>query len=740
MKNFLILSLCSLVAWCLPGTISAQQDFIRNLFEGEAPIFYSEILPSAEPGAVKIAYYFTHSKINSLEVSLWLRELGPTMLHNGSKTMARGLAEIVNRQADTVVLRGLKDHHFYEIGVDFRNPRTLSRRFSGQSLQEAYRFEPSGFSAPPGEPVLAEKRVLAATPCQNPSLSMWLEPSGYCGSANRPALLIQCRDCAGKSWRYSVEYQSGVEPWRPLRGDSQWQVADAANISAPLCALATGVYNLRVIAWGEGCAEPAIHHFNGPATVVETREQPAHTYAETPGVHGARAAPLLPDTCEVSGHATLFGNRINGVLELADRSPCGPFNPSAELRYVHPGHRDVEVRSIALAPDQKSAFEIILDGKDLNRSIHPIQVVISLRANQDAAPIPLNSFWIRANDVRERARAAADIALEQRFDTVSVAAGDPNCNQIQNLQVFYHRSNPDLPVYLSWLSPRCCQESGCAYAVWAGPAHNQLRLLVQGNKPGSIIQELLSGAITQDTYFEVVVKTPNGNRKAAFIIGEGPKYGIEEIIEYHDRVSAPKSDPLAFPRTTISGSDQPILAWDDDYEEEEEEEMAPTALTPKGFNDSGEVVHRAPNGGGPAFRWNNEPGASGAQSAASAASPRSPAANAPRLPASDFQPCQNQRPLKLSGDAAPRPGSQVTIQYDHSRDGYRYSLYFLPHNGTEWVIAPGTRELQPSAAFTFTVTSGHSGKYLVLAYKADKKWGCLSSAPDKAMKISIPSN
>ena len=51
-------------------------------------------------------------------------------------------------------------------------------------------------------------------------------------------------------------------------------------------------------------------------------------------------------------------------------------------------------------------------------------------------------------------------------------------------------------------------------------------------------------------YYEVVVKTSNGNRKAAYVVGEGAKYGVEEVLAYHDQFNVPKSDALVVKETT----------------------------------------------------------------------------------------------------------------------------------------------------------------------------------------------
>jgi hypothetical protein len=109
----------------------------------------------------------------------------------------------------------------------------------------------------------------------------------------------------------------------------------------------------------------------------------------------------------------------------------------------------------------------------------------------------------------------------------------------------------------------------------------------------------------------------------------------------------------------------------------------------------------------------------------------------PQIPLLGFTPCRYDRDVTLTADREVRVGEEVIIKYDHSREGYRYTLYFQPAGENEWVLAPGTRELQEKPEFHLLARPYHSGNYLILTYKPAKKWGCLSSTSDAPIKLNV---
>jgi hypothetical protein len=753
MKNLLTFTL--LLLFCLSpfSKISAQDDIFKGIFDKEEPVFHSAILPTAENGTVRLALYFTHGKINSLEVSVWMKNQGSNLDGGGSRQLIRGLQQIDNRRQDTIFIDGLANLHFYTIGIDYRNPQGLARKFTSKVLYEGYRYmaPDAAVAARSGEvvqnpvlPLSTEKpesqmyprsggqlpTTPKVQPCQDPDISVRIEPSGYCGTENRPAVLIQCRDCHGENWEFSVEVRTESTFWRSLRSDGLRQSALGVGVrTEPLCLIPAGNYFIRVLAWGVNCQTPVVREVGTSVAIYDRGTTQMESWRSPSSSSSAPVLNPLPDTCAVKGYATLDGNMIRGALELAAGSPCGELRPFADVRYVHPGHRDLTAGQIALLPGRISPFEILLEEDDLTRGIHTIQVVSYVRPEASQETVAMGSFWIRAKtgatgfgESREIAsnntpvytnpsggvvlypadnpyetqvpvgggqmttksadgwntsadKNFEDPLLSQDFETVQVTAGDPNCTQIQDLRLVFFSSKADQPLYISWLSPRCCQQDGCQYSIWAGKAPDQLRLLITGNKPGAMVKELLQDLMPGDVYFEVVVKTANGSRKAAYVVGEGPKYGFEEILAYHDRLKPPSSDTLVYRKEKAIAVGMP--------------------------------------------------------------GPASQELQKPNLPIANFKPCKYKRETSIIGDLPVHADDEVKLKYDFSEKGYQYTLYFQPNGSGDWSLAPGTKELQSSPEFTLKAGPQHSGKYLVLAYKSNSNWGCLSAPVTEPVELKV---
>lgn len=798
MKNSVVVQVLLAFFLLTATSVTGQQDLFKDLFESEEPVFHTTVSPGYDSGTVQVVFSFTHSKLEALEAVVWLKDLGTTITGDGDKKMLTGSLNLYNRRPDTVTVRGLQNFHFYTFGVDFRKPNALSRKFNTAILKGSYRYEyqaPETVSAlrqprPPVNtstqpPVQQARSPQGSTvPCREPELAVWVEPSGYCGVDNRPAILLQANNFyQEEKWEFSVEVRTESGPWKPLYMDAEVQPVFGRTIrQEALCALKPGLYYARVLAWGPGCITPKIRNIPSLIAVADTEPQ-SYSYqpeksVKSPAVQSP--SKQMPDSCAVNGRALLAGDKIIGTLELSAYSPCGAYNPYAEVRYIHPGYRDLSVNPVLLAPGRPVSFELQLDSRDLARNVHPVQVVVYARPEPGAEGISLSSFWLRPsekspttannyaqpertpaepreaapgsrsyttqgytppsasfqeppapgatdpgnNPAQEYASSIDETMMEEHFDTVGVSASDPNCTQIQNLKLYYHRAEPDKPVFISWLNPRCCQRRGCTYTVWVGPSPDKLRLLVEGNKPGANISELLQGLQPDDSYYEVVVETDNGNRKAGYIMGEGPIYGYEAIIAYRDRFDPPSSDPIGGPLKTTA--------------QNEAKGTEPTAAETNGSISGKGAVPPQDNTGSPGFRWN------GQDETATAAKPQqtalvneTPELKTPSLPIEQFDPCRYRREMTVKGDLVKEPGEEVTLSYDHSRQGYRYTLYYQPEGNGSWGIAPGTRELQTSSTFRFQVGPQHNGKYLVLAYKPEKGWGCLSASKAEAVKLQV---
>lgn len=698
--------------------VLGQKDIFGGLFEKEEPVFHTTIIPTADSGTVLMVYHFTHPKASSLEASIWLKDMGANFRGGGPKTLIRGLREIGNRQQDTFLIEGLTNLHFYSIGLDYRTPNSLTRKFTSKVVEEGYQYRyvprSNTVQKEKKEVVEQEKEVIPpiefsqpATrqdPCQDPRISVQLAQSGYCGDANRPAIQVQCSTCNQQNWQFSVELRTAYGTWQPLRLDGRPQAAYGNSLrTEPLCTLQPETYYVRVLAWGENCSSPVISNLSMPITIRDN--QKAEVIPPVPPTMTDRG-PAIPDTCVVYATAQLTGNIVRGTVELPANSPCVAFQPYAQLRYLHPGYRDINVDKLPLAAGSIVPFEMTLDDKDLMRGIHPVQVAVFIDAN--GRSVPVGSFWIKAestsdpvpvmpseqpmamqpiknpygqkpqqpavqdNTVASRGGQDAyfdESLIDESFDTIAVTASDPNCTQIQDLQLVYDPAVPNQPLYISWLSPRCCQLDGCGYSVWVGKP-GQLKLLVSGSKSGATIRELLPKLAANDDYFEVVVKTSNGVRKAAYVLGEGPKYGFEEILEYQDRFNPPKSDEVVLTK-------------------------------------------------------------------GSPLEPRMVTYEKPQRPIADFRPCRIKRNFTLEGDQPVEAGDMITLKYDFSAADYQYTLYHLPEGDKEWVVAPGTKQLQSSPEFEIEAEPIHTGKYLILSYKPDKNWGCLSAPMDQAIHLNI---
>ena len=693
-----------------------QKDIFKGIFDKEDPVFHPTILASAEDGVINLVYYFSHSKANTLEASIWIKDQGSNLMAEGSKQMVRGLKQINNRQQDTIRIDGLINNHFYTIGIDYRTLNNLSRKFSSTILQEGYRYHftgPQGAPATvqneepkitakgvspqaiPQEPVIGQQQQYKAEPCRNPDLTVGIEKQGYCNSGDRPAVLIRCNNCEGRDWKFSVETRQDKGYWEPMRVDGERQAAIGNVIrKEPLCVLSYGTYHVRVLAWGDRCQAPVIMNIPEKLTI----EEPYSGAISSDYTKKGTQQEFLPDTCEVSGEAYLDDNIIRGTLKLDLNSPCVNSYAYAKVTYVHPGYRDIPVEPVNLRAGEKSEFVMYLDHKDLSRGIHTIQVATYIRSLNNPTPILKGSFWIKA-DVKEQNDMAylneqptayenaststnndyIDVQeyddppiIREQMDEIHVKAADPNCPQIQDLEMVFEAGNLNHPLYISWLSPRCCQEEGCEYTIWAGQTPDQVRMMVKGNKPGAKIMEVLNALTPDDKYIEIEVSTSNGNRKAAYIMGEGPKYGIEEVFAYRDQFHEIENEAI---KGTVS---QPV--------EPEPEPYVGSSLADRAGGDA-RVGAAAPKmEQNPPIVATGNPSVGG-ELAARAGTEVTFAK--PTYPISKFKPCKYKRNISIEGDKPIHNGDEITIKYNFSEQGYQYTLYQKPPGGSEWLVAQG---------------------------------------------------
>lgn len=722
MKQLLIIPVLCLA---LAAQLSGQAEIFDGLFGKEEPTFHASFTPTAEEGVVKMSFHFTHPSLDKLEVSFWAKDLGANLMGNGEKRLVQGLGEYGNRQQAEILIDNLKSRHFYTIGIDYRGGSTISRKFSSRVLEESYRYEyqaPAPVQARAAEPPARQpKSPIAAPapqPCQPPSLFVQVEPAGYCGADNRPAILLQCTNCQGRPWEFSVEARSEFEQWQPLRIDGKRQQAlGVAPRTEPLCTLEPGAYYFRVLAWGENCDSPAVQTIG--TSVQIAGDEPASALYPTPSLPQPTASvpAYLPDTCIIESEAILEGDLISGFIELDPASPCSAYQPFAKVRYVHPGYRDITVGQVTLVPGEDAAFKVRLDKQDLSRGIHPLQITVCIRPKDSSKDIPISSFWIRAEAVagspapeptRQKSGFQEEDHLAKWQEAQGIASGSeqeewgfdkgarppglpgfsaagPDCSELGGLQLIYVPDRPGQPLYISWSNPGCCQEQECEYSVWAGPGPDQLKLLAKGRKSGATIRESILNAEKGTAYYEVAVRTPAGVRKAAYISGRGPKYGAEKVSAHQNQYEPSFNEPLV--ATQEAGA-------------------AP------GIQLGGGLAARA---GGPA------PSFSGA----------------PQRPITDFAPCRIFRETHVIANKPIQDGDRVTIEYDFNDRAYLYSLYHQPDGSPDWVIAPGTTEFQQSPSFEIQARAHHSGKYLVLAIKKDKSWGCLSAPVSEPLEIQV---
>ncbi|MCO6478324.1 MAG: hypothetical protein J5I94_16955 [Phaeodactylibacter sp.] len=720
--------LLTITAFYLALTVqlNGQADIFEGLFGKEAPEFHASLSPAKEEGVAQMDFYFTHPNIDELEISFWVKDLGANLMAGGEKKLVQGLQEFGNRQQASIRIEGLKNRHFYTIGLDYRGGNAISRKFASKVLEESYRYEyqEEAPSAPATAPATAQQRKSpepSSQPCSPPSLFVKVDPAGYCGGANRPAVLIQCDNCQGQPWEFSVEARTEFGPWEPLRADGKRQQAlGVATRTEPLCTLAPGAYYFRVLAWGDNCSSPSIQTIGTAVRIPGDEPAPAllpDTRPKAPAI-----ADNLPDTCVIESEAFLEGSLISGFIELSAASPCSAYNPFAKVRYVHPGYRDITIGQVALAPGEDVGFKVQLDSRDLSRGIHPLQVVVCIRPNGSTRDIPVSSFWIRAEPpgshqkpvqpMQEQATPDTDggfLAQWQQaqgatpepgqdyrntpvereiFAPANITTGSPGCDEIQGLQLIYVPERPGQPLYISWANPNCCREEGCEYTVWAGPNPSQLSMLVKGQKPGETVRELIQGADAGTAYYEIAVRTPSGIRKAAYATGQGPLYGIE-AVESHRRQFGPAPDDI---------------------------------LAAAGENSPGSGIQLS---GGLAAR------------AGGMVAPETGNYQQPTVALSDFSPCRIFRETHIIADKPIQDGDRVTIEYDYNDKAYLYSLYHLPEGASEWVVASGTREFQRSPSFEIQASAHHTGKYVILAIKKDKSWGCLSAPVSDPIEIQV---
>ena len=681
----------------------AQNELLKEIFDREEPVF-DVTLTTLQDGQAELLFYFTHSKAPNLEASVWIQDMGTSLQGNANKKLIEGLQQIGNRQQVRVLLKELKPLHFYTIGLDYRNPNGLSRKFNATILSEGFLYENPEIVddpiqkealAPTNSSSGATKSSTKQIPCFNPDFSVRIDPTGYCQGQSRPAVLIQCNNCQGKEWDFSVETKQAYGSWSPLRSDGERQEAVGVALrTEALCLLQPGLYQVQVLAWGKNCDIPVVKLVSTEVMIQELNQPGPIAHhdnyeASEPTIENEPIA--IPETCTISGVAEIQGNIISGTIELSSQSPCLDYSPYAIIKYVHPGYRDITLDEIYLMPGTKIPFSLELDDQDLNRGIHTLQIIEFVAPPSSTTSLQIGSFWIRANPpqaepivtepyfetetpgIQQQDELAAENGEdyefsidEQQISTINVTASDPNCTQIQDLQLVYGSGKSDLPLFVSWLNPRCCQEDGCKYTIWAGESFDKLRLIVTGNKPGAIIRELLQDIRMSDTYYEVVVHTTNGKRKAAYVIGEGPKYGVEEILAYHDEESPGFSDPVVFVKE-------------------------------------------------PTFQY-----------------------AVPQKPIQAFRSCRIYRPTEVS-EAMPTMGDQVRVSYDFSEKGYQYTLYQKPDGLEQWFVAPGTVELQSIPTFEMTVNDAHSGQYIILAYNPTLDWGCLSKPLSEGVTIQVDS-
>lgn len=711
MRISIICFVC-LALFIVPATqIQAQN--LKGLFDKEEAVFFVSVSPTPDSGVAMVTLYFTHSKAASIEASLWIKDLGTNLATVTSTRLVKDLWEMNNRKQDTIYVEGLANLHFYTIGLDYRTPKSLSSRFASKVLSDSYRYEYAGKKATAiNKKATPADNMNAPRPCETPDLMVRSEADGYCGADNRPAVVIECVNCKGQTWSFNVDYSSKGSGWKPLRSDGKSQTATGnATRTEPLCILPDGEYNIRVSAMGENCTTP-VYHYLGAALRIGAPKMAVEIQApmEAPPV---KKAASLPDTCASFAQANLVGKEIRGAVTLSAGSPCGGNQPYAQIRYVHPGHRDQHLEKVPLIAGEGIPFRFELDEIDLDRSIHTLQVVIYISPEAGMNAIPLSTFWIRAdqgqgapamaND-KVQAKGAADDFVQKTVETNA-----KNYNRLQDLRPVYLSVQSDIPAYIAWTNPAECINGGCAYTVWAGKSNGPIRLLAKGKQGGSLVKESLQGLTVEERYIEVEVETKSGSSIAAYAFGQGPGYNFGENYVHRERLAPTISKPETIPQNKLV--EQPV----------------PTPV--EQMVAKGKVQ-------------NSEPLVVEAQPAVKSEKPlfvagASVVFEQPQLPITTFSHCKYQREISVVGDMPITEGDWLAIKYNLTEAGYKYTLYFQPEGQEEWFIAPGTKELQSKPEFYLEMTQYHSGRYAVLAYSFQNRWGCLSTPLSEALRVKV---
>lgn len=702
MKKFLIC--LSFFACCFASANAAFAQNLKGLFDKEEPVFHVSVSPTKDSSTAMLTIYFTHSKAESVEGSLWVKDLGTNFATSGNSRMVKDLWELNNRKQDTIFIEGLSDLHFYTIGLDYRTPRAMSSRFTTKVLNDSYRYEFASSKAPTQ---IAAQTAKSAQPCQTPDISVRVEKEGYCGADNRPAVVIECMNCKDQSWTFRVEYSSNNESWQSLRSDGISQTAYGNSTrTEPLCALREGMYQFRISAKGEHCPAPVYHYIGAPVTISA---QPAVVEViEVPRPPVQTAVPL-PDTCSAVAQANLLGNTIRGTVTLAANSTCAGMQPYAQIRYVHPGHRDLDLAQIPLIAGSASPFQFLLDQKDLKRSIHTIQVIIYVSPAAGVAAVPTNAFWIKAAEAMGAGTMTSnEIQAKGVVNTehLPVTGGDKNYTRLQDLRPVYLSVQSDIPAFIAWANPAECVNGGCAYTVWAGKSNGPIRLLAKGKQGGSLVKESLQGLTIEERYIEVEVETKAGASIAAYVIGQGPRHDFGENYVHRERIAPATGQPESAPQNLLVA--QPT----------------PTPVEQLAAKGAAQI---------------EEPVALGASPKTKPA-PGTMVLEQPQLPIETFKNCKYQREISVVGDMPITAGDWLAIKYNFSEQGYKYTLYFQPEGQQEWFIAPGTKELQDKPEFYLEMTKYHSGRYAVLAYSFQNRWGCLSAPLEESLRIKVENN
>ncbi|MDZ4679311.1 MAG: hypothetical protein SH848_15380 [Saprospiraceae bacterium] len=714
MRKSIICFVCLALFMVSATQIHAQN--LKGLFDKEEAVFYVSVTPAPDSGVAMVTLYFTHSKAPAIEASLWIKDLGTNLATVSSTRLVKDLWEMSNRKQDTIYIEGLANLHFYTIGLDYRTPKSLSSRFASKVLSDSYRYEYPGKKATAyNKKATPTDNMNAPRPCETPDLMVRSEADGYCGADNRPAVVIECVNCKGQTWSFNVDYSSNGAGWKPLRSDGKPQSATGnATRTEPLCILPDGEYNIRVSATGENCTTPVYHYLGGTLRIGAPKI--ATTIVTTILVEEPimdKAAPMtIPDTCTAFAQATLYDEVIRGAVTLSAGSPCEGSRPYAQIRYVHPGHRDQTVEQAPLIAGKAIPFRFNLDEADLKRSIHTIQVVIYISPGTGSSPIPLSTFWIRAAIGQGELAMGNDQVQSKGLPdpgNLPTESKPKNYNRLQDLRPVYLSVQSDIPAYIAWTNPAECINGGCAYTVWAGKSNGPIRLLAKGKQGGSLVKESLQSLTVEERYIEVEVETKSGSSIAAYVFGQGPGYNFGENYLHRERLAPTISKP------------EPT------FENKLVEQPAPTPI--EQMVAKGKVQ-------------NSEPLLVEAQPAAKSEKPSVVAGatvvfEQPQLPISTFSNCKYQREISVVGDMPITEGDWLAIKYNLTEPGYKYTLYFQPEGQGEWFIAPGTKELQGKPEFYLEMTKYHSGRYAVLAYSFQNRWGCLSTPLSEALRIKV---